>query len=199
LMEHGLEEGSGMIFAIGRDAGIPHSRGEDSDILELGKPIVFDLFPRAQGGGYFHDMTRTFCLGFAPPEVKHAYEQVMFTFNQVMQELAVGEKAGRYQDLTCDLFEEMGHPTIRSNPSTVEGYVHSLGHGLGLEIHASPRFRSYLPDTIECGQVFTVEPGLYYPERGFGIRIEDTIYVDDSGAFHSLTSFPKDLVIPIGS
>jgi Xaa-Pro aminopeptidase len=93
----------------------------------------------------------------------------------------------------------MGHPTIRSNPSTVEGYVHSLGHGLGLQIHSSPRFRSYLDDTIERGQVFTVEPGLYYPDRGFGIRIEDTIYVDDNGEFHSLTPFPKDLVIPIGS
>jgi Xaa-Pro aminopeptidase len=199
LMEQGLEESDGMIFAIGRDGGVPHSRGEDSDVIELGKPIVFDLFPRARGGGYFHDMTRTFCLGFAPPEVQHAYDQVMFTFNQVMKELAVGEKAGHYQDLTCDLFEEMGHPTIRSNPSTVEGYVHSLGHGLGLQIHSSPRFRSYLDDTIERGQVFTVEPGLYYPDRGFGIRIEDTIYVDDNGEFHSLTPFPKDLVIPIGS
>jgi len=198
ILAHGLEEADGMIFALAHDAGVPHSRGNDADILELGKVIVFDLFPRDRGGGYFHDMTRTFCLGYAPPEVQRAYDQVILAFNQVMKELTVGEKAGHYQDLTCDIFEEMSHPTIRSNPSTLEGYVHSLGHGVGLQIHARPRLRSTFPDVLEPGQVFTVEPGLYYPEHNYGVRIEDTIYVDQDGHFHSLTPFPKDLIILVG-
>lgn len=198
LMQHRLEAPDDFIFARGRDAGVPHSRGADSDTLSLGDVIVFDLFPREIGGGYFHDMTRTFALGYATPEVQHAYDQVMFAYNQVISELAVGEKCGRYQDLTCDIFEEMGHPTIRKDPTTLEGYVHGLGHGLGLQIHARPRFRPGFEDTLQVGQVITIEPGLYYPDRGYGIRIEDTIYIDDQGQFHSLTPFPKDLIIPIG-
>lgn len=198
LLHHQLEEEDGMIFALGRDAGVPHSRGEDSDVLELGRSIIFDLFPRQLGGGYFHDMTRTFCLGYAPPEVQHAYDQVMFAFNEVMKSLKVGEKTARYQEMVCDVLEEMGHPTLRSNPNTVEGYVHSLGHGLGLQIHSRPRFGSVSTETVQTGQVFTVEPGLYYPDRGFGVRIEDTVYVDPEGRIESLTPFPKDLVIPVG-
>ncbi len=197
LMAHHLEEADGMIFAMGHDAGVPHSRGEDSDVLTLGRSIIFDLFPRELGGGYFHDMTRTFCLGYASPDVQHAYDQVQYAFDEVVKELEVGEKTSRYQELTCDLFEEMGHATVRSNPATQEGYVHSLGHGVGLEIHSHPRFSSVSEEIIEPGHVFTIEPGLYYPERGFGIRIEDTFFVDSDGGIHSLTPFPKELVIPV--
>jgi Xaa-Pro aminopeptidase len=91
----------------------------------------------------------------------------------------------------------MGHPTLRSDPKTEEGYVHSLGHGIGLEIHSRPRLSIATEETLQPGQVLTIEPGLYYPSRGFGVRIEDTVYVDERGVFHSLTPFPKDLVIPI--
>jgi len=198
LLEYELETEGDMIFAIGHDAGVPHSRGEASDPLKLGQSIIFDLSPRELGGGYFHDMTRTWCLEYAPPEVQRAYEQVMEAFNLTMSTLAVGEKCSTYQEAVCDLFERYGHKTIRSDPSTETGYVHSLGHGLGLQIHARPRFSSISTDVIQPGQVFTVEPGLYYPDQGYGVRIEDTVYVDEKGTIHSLTPFPKDLVIPAG-
>jgi Xaa-Pro aminopeptidase len=198
LLEYELETEGDMIFAIGHDAGVPHSRGEASDPLKLGQSIIFDLSPRELGGGYFHDMTRTWCLGYASPEVQRAYEQVMEAFNLTMSTLAVGEKCSTYQEAVCDLFERYGHKTIRSDPSTETGYVHSLGHGLGLQIHARPRFSSVSTDVIQPGQVFTVEPGLYYPDQGYGVRIEDTVYVDEKGTIHSLTPFPKDLVIPAG-
>lgn len=195
LLEVELEDLGETIFAIGRDAGVPHSRGEEGDPLKLGHSIIFDLFPRPLGGGYYHDMTRTFCLGYAPDEVKQAYDQVMHIFNDVMEALAAGERCSRYQEMTCDFFEGQGHKTIRSDPATIEGYVHSLGHGLGLQIHSTPRLSSVSEDTIRPGQVFTVEPGLYYPDKGFGVRIEDTVYVDERGEVHSLTTFPKELVI----
>lgn len=198
LMEFGLVDDGETIFAVGRDAGVPHSRGEDDDVLEIGKSIIFDLFPRSLKHGYYHDMTRTFCLGYAPPEVQRAYDQTLQAFNAVMDALQVGERASLYQDIVCDVYEEHGHTTPRSHPGTVEGYVHSVGHGLGLQIHSRPRFRTNSDDLIAAGQVFTVEPGLYYPSRGYGIRVEDTIYVDAEGQIHSLTTFPKDLVLPIG-
>jgi Xaa-Pro aminopeptidase len=198
LMAVGLEEADPSIFAIGRDAGIPHSRGEASDFLELGKSIIFDLFPRERGGGYFHDMTRTFCLGHAPPEVNRLYDEVMAAFQAAEAALQVGQPCKKYQEMVCDYFEVRGYPTIRSNPSTTEGYVHSLGHGLGLEIHSSPSLSAISKDVFEPGQVFTIEPGLYYPEKGYGVRIEDTFYIDEDGHFHSLSTFSKELVLVVG-
>lgn len=198
LMAAGLEDNGETIFAIGRDGGVPHSRGEDSDVLTVGACIVFDLFPRDRASGYYHDMTRTYCLGEASPEVERAYRQVMQAFDAVSDALAVGQPGSRYQDITCDVFEEHGHPTPRTHPGTEVGYVHNLGHGVGLQIHARPRLSAFSPDTLQPGQVFTVEPGLYYPDDGYGVRIEDTVMIDADGTFHSLTPYPKDLVIPLG-
>jgi len=198
--ERGLESPSGFICAIGRDAGVPHSRGNPDDPVELGKPILIDFFPRDQSG-YFHDMTRTFCLGHAPEQVQSAYRDVMDAFNAVVAALTLGESTQAYQHFVCDVLEERGHPSPKSDPKTTEGYVHSLAHGLGLEVHEAPYFRTFGPsDTVlEPGMVFTVEPGLYYPDRGYGVRIEDTYYADNDGSFQSLTPFPKHLVVDMGT
>jgi Xaa-Pro aminopeptidase len=198
LAEENLDGGGETIFAIGRDAGIPHSRGQDNDALRLGRTIIFDIFPREQGGGYYHDMTRTFCLGYAPPEVQAAYDQVQHIFHQVMEAVNVGTNYRDLQNLTCDFFEKLGHSTVRSNPRGQAGYVHGLGHGLGLEIHERPRMYSDSIDVVKPGHVITIEPGLYYPEQGFGVRLEDTVYIDEQGEAHSLTPYPKDLIIPMG-
>ncbi len=198
LLEHDLEEPEGMIFSQGRDAGVPHSAGENGEALRVGTPIIFDIFPREVGGGYFHDMTRTWCLGYAPDAVYQAYEQVMEVFNTVRPAYKVGEKCITYQHMACDLFERYGHPTVRQDETILEGYIHGLGHGIGLNIHEEPRFSHLKPDpVVEVGNVFTVEPGLYYPSKGWGVRVEDSVYVDTDGAVKSLTDFPKDLVIPM--
>jgi len=201
LAERGLEEPSGNIFSIGADAGVPHNAGNPADVLELGKPIIFDIFPRTLGGGYFHDMTRTWCLGHAPDEVQAAYEDVKASFDLVVAALRVGRPTAEYQTLTCEYFESRGHPTILSDPRTDSGYTHSLGHGLGLEVHEAPSFanRPGNTDALQPGYVFTIEPGLYYPEQGFGVRIEDTYYCDQHGQFCSLTPFSQDLVLQVRS
>src|SRR5574341_1492888 len=80
-MEQNIEHPEDVIFAIGRDAGVPHSRGTETDPIELGKTIVFDIFPCEPGGGYFFDFTRTWCVGWAPPEVEKAYHDVLEIFN----------------------------------------------------------------------------------------------------------------------
>jgi Xaa-Pro aminopeptidase len=198
LLEYQLEDTEGMIFAQGRDGGFPHSHGADDDPLKLGHAIVFDLFPRDMNTGYFHDMTRTWSIGYARPEVQKAYDEVMTAFNAVVDALKVGEKASRYQEITLDVLEEFGHPTVRSHPGTTNGYIHSIGHGVGIEIHESPRFSlNNNDDVLKVGNVVTIEPGVYYPEKGFGIRIEDTIYAAEDGTFHSLTPMTKDLVLPL--
>ena len=199
IAEQRLEDPHGFIFAIGRDAGIPHSKGSPQDPVTLGKTIVYDIFPCEAGGGYFFDMTRTFCLGYASPEVEKAYQDVYDCTERLVGAYEVGAEARRYQQMTCEFFEDRGHPTVASNTKTEEGYVHSVGHGLGLAVHEEPRF-SDVPsntDVLKPGHVFTVEPGLYYPERGYGIRIEDVIWIAPDGAVHNLTDFSKELVINV--
>ena len=145
-------------------------------------------------------MTRTFCLGYAPPQVQRAYRDVLECFERVVATLQLGQPTQRYQLQACDFFEVRGHQTLRSNPKAQSGYIHGLGHGLGLELHEQPSFPTFgeHPElTLRPGMVFTIEPGLYYPEQGFGIRIEDTYYCDGSGEFISLTPYPKELVIPL--
>jgi Xaa-Pro aminopeptidase len=198
LLDRDLED-SHMIFAQGSDAGFPHSRGEDPQQLRLGRSIVFDLFPHEVGGGYFHDMTRTWCLGYAPPEVQTAYDEVMEAFDVAVEVFRVGMEGSKLQEAVEAYFESKGHDTPRSSPGSNEGYVHSLGHGLGLNIHERPRLGGLSKDVMTPGMVITIEPGLYYPDRGFGVRIEDTFYVDESGNLVSLTPFPKDLVIEMGN
>lgn len=199
LIKRRLEEPGENIFALGADAGVPHNSGNRADVLELGKPIIFDIFPRPVGGGYYHDMTRTWCLGYAPPPVERAYEHVMTIFERVVSSLAVGRLAAEYQAMTCEYFEAQGHPSILSSPTTEVGYVHGLAHGLGLEVHEAPSFRNMPGNTatVRPGMVFTIEPGLYYPGQGYGVRIEDTYCCDHQGRFYSLTPFPKDLVLPV--
>jgi Xaa-Pro aminopeptidase len=110
-----------------------------------------------------------------------------------------GTEAKHYQQMTCEFFAERGHPTIATDSQIESGYVHTIGHGLGLNVHEEPRFTD-LPsntDVLKPGHIFTCEPGLYYPDRGFGVRIEDDVWVDPDGGVHNLTDFPKELVIAL--
>jgi Xaa-Pro aminopeptidase len=199
IAEEHLEDPEGFIFSIGHDAGVPHSKGQPEDVVALGKTIVFDIFPREAGGGYFFDMTRTFCLGYAPPEIEDAYADVEACVEMLVDAYQVGEETRHYQQMTCEFFEERGHPTIGSDSKTEKGYVHSVGHGLGLAIHEEPRFSDdpTNTDVLQPGHIFTCEPGLYYPNLDFGIRIEDVIWIDAEGTVHNLTDFPKELVIAV--
>jgi Xaa-Pro aminopeptidase len=199
LAERGLENPHGAIFSTGRDTAVPHSAGKADDVLRLGQPLVFDLFPCEKGGGYFHDMTRTWCLGYAPDEFMALYENVSDVFNQVRQALTVGVHCRIYQEMACDLFEKMGHPTLKTDPKTEQGFVHGLGHGVGLNIHERPWFNATASaeDCLVPGVVFTLEPGLYYPDRGMGVRLEDTFWVNPAGIVDSLTMYPFSPVISL--
>lgn len=199
LVERGAENPEGTIFAIGRDAGVPHSAGNPQDLLRLGQTIVFDIFPCEAGGGYFYDFTRTWSLGYATDEAQALYEDVLAVYRQIMAELEAGRPCPDFQKRTCELFEARGHSTIQKDPQTEQGYVHSLGHGLGLHVHERPWFRSNASpaDLLLPGSVVTIEPGLYYPERGMGVRLEDTVWVRPDGKLEVLADYPLDLVLPV--
>ncbi|MCC6147168.1 MAG: aminopeptidase P family protein [Anaerolineaceae bacterium] len=198
LAENGAENPEGTIFAMGRDAGFPHSSGNDLDFLRLGQPIVFDIFPCEEGGGYYYDMTRTWCLGYAPDSVLKVYEEVKMVYDQIVSELRTGARFSNYQQRTCELFEALGHPSVMSDPKTEVGYTHSIGHGVGLNIHERPSsgLNSNEADILAPGSVITIEPGLYYPDQGIGIRLENTLAVEEKN-FRVLADYPMDLVIPV--
>jgi Xaa-Pro aminopeptidase len=194
--EMGVENPHGTIFAIGRDAGIPHSVGADDDKLELGKTIVFDIFLQQPGGGYHFDFTRTWCLGYAPEKEQKLYDDVRAVFAQIMAEAVVDMPFSEMQTRTCELFEEQGHPTIRQDPLLQKGYVHGVGHGIGLDIHELP-FSRNPKATLKPGVIVTIEPGLYYPDEGMGCRLEDAVYVTEAGELKILAEYPYDLVLQI--
>ena len=125
LAIRGAENREDTIFAIGADAGVPHSAGISEDRIEIGKSIIFDIFPAEFGGGYCYDMTRTWCLDHATDEVQQIYEDVLDVYEKASAALKPNELCRDIQILTCELFEEKGHPTIMSNPKTLEGYVHA--------------------------------------------------------------------------
>jgi Xaa-Pro aminopeptidase len=199
LAERGAENPEGTIFAIGYDSAVPHSSGTGGDLLRLGETIVFDIYPCEAGGGYFYDLTRTWCLGFASDGAYSLYEDVLSVYKQMLGELKPGVQGPQIQKRTCELFEQRGHPTVRSDPHTQRGYVHSLGHGVGLEIHERPRYgrNAGSEDVLEPGVVVTHEPGLYYPERKLGMRLEDTYWIRPDGSPEVLAEYPKDLVLPV--
>jgi len=197
IAELGAENPEGTIFAIGRDAGVPHSVGTPEDLLRLGQTIVFDIYPCEAGGGYFYDFTRTWSLGYATPEAQKLYDEVKAVYDRLQEEFDLNAPFRDYQRLTCELFEKNGHQTPLGTPAPVEGYVHSIGHGVGLNIHERPwsGLTSSEDNILKPGVVFTSEPGLYYPEKGLGVRIEDTYWVRPDGKIEILAEYPYDFVL----
>jgi len=197
LAERGVENPEGTIFAIGSDAGVPHSVGTASDPIRLGKTIIFDIFPCEVGGGYFYDFTRTWCLGYAPDAEQKLYDQVREVYEKILEGMEINMPFRELQRLTCELFEAQGHPSPLNTEAPLEGYVHSVGHGLGVNVHERPwaSLQYKEGNLLQRGVVFTLEPGLYYPSKGMGVRIENTYYARPDGTFERFAEFPFDLVL----
>ena len=192
----GMIEDHETILSQGRDAAIPHSRGDAAAVVRPSVPIVLDIFPSDRDSGYFFDLTRTFCVGPVPPDLQRIHSDVLAAFQLAADEMRAGTLASSYQALVCDFFETRGYATTRSDPTTLTGYVHSLGHGVGLEVHEKPFF-GLTPtnrDVIEVGDIVTIEPGLYFPDREIGVRIEDTFVVREDGRVESLSRSDRGLV-----
>lgn len=192
----GMIEDHETILSQGRDAGVPHSRGDRNAEIRPSVPIVIDIFPVDRETGYFFDLTRTFCVGPVPEELQRIHADVLEAFELARERMRGGTPAASYQALVCDFFEAKGYATTRSNPATLEGYVHSLGHGVGLDIHEKPSF-SLNPtndDLVEPGDIVTIEPGLYFPDREIGVRIEDTLVVREDGSLETLCRSDRGLI-----
>lgn len=196
LFERDLEDTEGMIFAPGKQGTVGHSTGEPDTPIPLGVPIIFDLFPR-EAKGHYHDATRTWCFGHASDYLLKLYEDVRGCFDFVVNKAAPGMSSGDLQELACDYFRERGYPVVKDNPNTIDGYIHALGHGVGLAVHEPPYMGIGDKDILSRGNVFAIEPSLVDTKRELAVRIEDTFYINNDGKAVSITDVPYDLLIPI--
>lgn len=177
------------IVAGGAQGCDPHERGRGP--LRASSPIIVDIFPRSEASGYFGDITRTFVRGKASPFVRRMYQAVRAAQRLGLDAVRHGVNGRNIHDGITQLFEGRGFETGRKD-GRMQGFFHSTGHGLGLDIHEPPRIGP-VDAELQTGMVVTIEPGLYYIPHG-GVRIEDTVLVTRRG-IENLTRFPKKLEI----
>jgi Xaa-Pro aminopeptidase len=190
LLEHrcGLDE---AIVAGGGDGAEPHNRGEGP--LPAGEPIVVDIFARAKATGYHGDITRTFVVGDPSETAREFYDLTEAAFEAALDAVEAGATGAEVHGAACDVYEDAGYPTLRSDPGTETGFIHSTGHGIGLDVHEGPGLHEQTDDALAPGHVVTIEPGLYDPEVG-GVRIEDAVVVTEDG-YRNLTEYPVEFVV----
>jgi Xaa-Pro aminopeptidase len=178
------------IVACGEHGADPHDRG--SGPLEADELIVIDIFPRDKASKYHADMTRTFLKGEPTAEQERRYEITETAVQAAFDAIEPGATGAVVHDAVCDVYEDAGFATLRSDERAETGFIHSTGHGVGLDVHELPKVS---PDggELEPGHVITIEPGLYDPAVG-GVRIEDLLVVTEDG-FENLTDYPKELVL----
>jgi len=193
LAKQGLLEEEETIFSIGYDTAVPHNRGKVDDTIGVGQPIIFDIFPADPRSGYYYDVTRSMVVGDPPEEFLRLYEDVRCACETAAGLLAEGKSASGVNDAVIEYFQKKGHPTLQTKGNFTEGYCHGLGHGIGLDVHEQPAL-SLAPmphDRFEKGMVFTVEPGLYYPGRSIGVRIEDVYFINEDGVGEKVVEIPE--------
>jgi Xaa-Pro aminopeptidase len=189
LLRHGCYCGQ-TIVACGEQGADPHERG--SGPLAAHQPIVIDIFPRHQKHGYCGDITRTVLKGQATRELKRMYQVVKGAHAAALRKVAPGVPTRVVHQAAADCIARNGYETGHDE-NRFFGFMHSTGHGVGLEVHEAPSIGT-AKTRLRVGDVITIEPGLYYPGVG-GIRIEDTVTVTTNG-WRYLVPCEKNFEIP---
>lgn len=182
MLSHGGEALSFETIAIsGKNTSMPHGVPSDKKV-EIGDFVTMDFGTVV--GGYHSDMTRTVAVGSASDEMKEVYETVLLAQKTCIENLKAGLTGIEGDALARDVIAEKGYG---------EYFTHSTGHGVGVEIHEFPNLNLSNDIGLLEGQVVTVEPGIYMPNK-FGVRIEDMVVITENGVV-DLTHSPKELII----
>jgi len=189
LLRHGCALDQ-TIVACGADAADPHDRG--SGPLLANEAIIVDIFPQDKTTKYHSDMTRTFCHGEPSDTIREWYDLTAEAKAAALDAVEAGVSGSEVHDAVCDVYEDADLPTLRSDPTTETGFIHSTGHGVGLDVHEKPGVAPGA-ETLEPGHVITIEPGLYDPEVG-GVRIEDIVVVTEDG-YENFVDYEEGLVV----
>jgi len=188
--ERGCDLPDDAIVSHGPQGAIGHEAGHGP--IGEGEPVIVDIWPRDRASRCWADMTRTFIAGGGepPPDVARWWELTSEALERSFAAVRAGADGRDLYGLSCEPFERAGLPTQRTKPAGEkldEGYFHSLGHGVGLEVHERPNL-GRTPDPLIAGDVITLEPGCYRKDLG-GVRLEDLVLVGEDGA-ELLTDFP---------
>lgn len=173
-----------LIVASGHRAAMPHGTASEKR-LAAGDLVIMDYGPVL--AGYCSDITRTVAVGHADQKMEEIYSTVLEAQLAGIKSVREGAAASEVDRAAREIIEGSGY---------AENFGHSTGHGLGLQIHEDPRLSSKDDTVLKKGMVVTVEPGIYLPGWG-GVRIEDTVVVEENGC-RVLTSPPKDRLIICG-
>lgn len=170
-----------IIVASGKRSALPHGVASDK-LIESGDFVTLDFGALYQG--YVSDITRTVAVGNPSEKLREIYEIVLEAQVQAVDQIKPGMTGRDADAIARDYIREKGYG---------DNFGHSLGHGIGLEVHEGPGLGSRSETTLVPGMVVTVEPGIYLPEIG-GVRIEDDIVMTQNGN-EILTHSPKELII----
>jgi Xaa-Pro aminopeptidase len=190
--EHGCSADE-FVVSHGPQSAIGHHMGAGG--IGVGEPIVIDLWPRDNDSACYADMTRTFCIGEPSDELREWHRLVKEALDRTQALLRAGAEGRALFDASCEVFEQAGYPTQRTKTPgkpLEDGYFHSLGHGVGLEVHEEPGMGITAQKQLLAGDVVTLEPGLYKQGVG-GCRLEDLLLITEDGSVN-LTDFPYDLM-----
>jgi Xaa-Pro aminopeptidase len=179
--EDGAEEVHATLVASGPHSAFPHHEAGGRE-LRLGDTIVIDIV--ATLDGYQSDITRIVHLGEPSAELRTVYDTVREANWRGREAARAGARACDVDRAARSIIEEAGYGRY---------FVHRTGHGLGMDTHEPPWISATNTRTLEPGMVFSVEPGIYLPER-FGVRIEDIVVVTD-GPCRCLTGLDRGLVV----
>ena len=180
-----------FIVSHGPQTAVGHDMG--SGPIAPDEPVCLDLFPRDRESGCFADMTRVFVVGTPSDELREWHRLCKEALERSVAAVKPGVPGSELHKISCEIFEQHGYPTLRSKePGEVlqDGFYHSLGHGVGLEVHEEPSL-GRAPGELVAGDVIAVEPGLYRHGYG-GCRLEDLVLVTENGP-DVLTDYPYDL------
>ena len=187
MQNGGIAEGT--IVACGQDAVNPHCQGFGP--LRANELIVIDFFPRLKSSHYYGDMTRTFIVGKSNSEQEKLYQCVLQCQRELILRVKPGISVKSLMEFAVQFFENSGYG-LKKSENGCEGFIHSVGHGLGLDLHEYPSV-SYNDTILQAGMVITIEPGLYFKSIG-GVRIEDDVLVTENGC-EVLSKYDYNLIL----
>lgn len=182
MLSHGAEALSFETIAVtGKKTSMPHGVPDDT-VVESGDFITMDFGSVYKG--YHSDMTRTVAVGSISEEQKEIYNTVLQAQKSALSVLKKG--------LPCKEADKVARDIIK-NAGYGDYFGHGTGHGVGIEIHEAPNLSPRSDAILQVGNVVTVEPGIYIPDK-FGVRIEDMALITENG-YENLTHTPKELII----
>lgn len=182
MLSHGAEKLSFDTIALsGVNTSMPHGVPSDKKVRR-GEFVLLDY--GAVVDGMHSDMTRTLCVGEPSDKMRAVYDIVLKAQFAALSCVKAGMKGKELDKTARDIIADNGYG---------EQFGHSLGHGVGMEIHEAPYASASSEDVIEAGSIVTVEPGIYI-EGEFGVRIEDFVVVCENGC-ENMTLADKSLVI----